>query len=197
MSETWITDKNPFVYSLKNYSFINQPGVGKVGGAGIFIKDNINYTKIEDFNLNLKNCEDIWIKLIISSNESLIISSIYRHPSYDIQKFQELMLDRIETLNNLNKIFVLGGDVNINTLSNSKITINYKNSILGQGTLQLVKSPTRVKGTSITLLDHLYTNIPEEQTQTDTLIFPISDHMPVLTFLNPFKFNKQKFNVDK
>ena len=193
VSETWITDKNPFVYSLKNYSFINQPGVGKVGGAGIFIKDNINYTKIDDFNLNLKNCEDIWIKLIISSNESLIISSIYRHPSYDIQKFQELMLDKIETLNNLNKIFVLGGDVNINTLSNSKITINYKNSILGQGTLQLVKSPTRVKGTAITLLDHLYTNIPEDQTQTDTLIFPISDHMPILTFLNPFKLNKQSF----
>ena len=143
--------------------------------------------------MNLKNCEDVWIKVTTSSNESIIISSIYRHPTYDIQKFQELILNKIATLNNSNKKFLLGGDVNINMLSKSKNITNYKNSILGQGALQLVKSPTRVKGTTITLIDHFYTNIPEDQTQTDTLIFPISDHMPILTFLNPFKLDKQIF----
>ena len=40
VSETWISDSKPFIFSLKNYSFINQSGIGKGGGAGIFIKNN-------------------------------------------------------------------------------------------------------------------------------------------------------------
>ena len=36
VSETWITENKPFIYSLKDYIFLNQPGDGTAGGAGIF-----------------------------------------------------------------------------------------------------------------------------------------------------------------
>ena len=193
VSETWISDSKPFIFSLKKYSFINQSGIGKGGGAGIFIKNNINYTQSNDYKLNLTNCEDLWIKINISPNKTILVSSFYRHPSYDIQTFEKLLLDKIVMLNNSNINFILGGDININLLSNSKNITNYNNNILAQGTLQLVKSPTRLHGTTTTLIDHFYTNIPEEQTQTDTLIFDISDHLPIITFLNPIKLDKQRF----
>ena len=87
VSETWINDQKPFLYSLENYIFINKPGENRGGGAGIFLQKNLDYNTIENLNLSVPNCEDLWIKLNLPLNKTLYISSIYRHPSSDSKTF--------------------------------------------------------------------------------------------------------------
>ena len=187
VSETWINQARPLLHSLNNYSFINQPNDGHAGGAGIFINKELNFNIIEDYSLNLDQCEDIWINLQIN-NKTLIICSIYRHPTNNFQNFQQKFLQTIETLNSQNKTFIISGDLNINLLSNSKNVKNYNNEILSSGTLQLVKSPTHISHNYKTLIDHVYTNIPEESNITINCIsHQISDHIPILTSFNLFK----------
>ncbi len=190
VSETWITDQKPFLYTLDNYIFLNKPNKSGVGGAGIFVQNSINYKIMNNLNLDTADCEDLWIKLNLASNKSIIISSIYKHPSYAIQNFQENLIRIVEIINRLKQKVIIAGDININFLSNHNQITCYKNDLLSQGLTQLVKFPTRYSNQSQTLIDHVYTNIPEEKTKTDCLIFPISDHMPILTYFTPYNPDK-------
>ena len=80
--------------------------------------------------------------------------------------------------------------MNINLLNDNNNITCYKNQLLSQGVTQLVKLPTRLSKKSKTLIDHIYTNLPEEQTKTDNLIYDISDHIPIITFLTPYHSSK-------
>lgn len=194
VSETWVNENKPFIFNLKNYNFINQPSENIGGGAGIFIKKDINYSIINNYNLNLTKCEDIWINVQISTNKNIIISSIYRHPHHDIKQFQEILFNKFLTLNKSKQMFLLGGDININVARNCSSINAYLNDMLSNGIIQTVKSPTRIHKSTMTLIDHFYTNIPENQTLTKTLISDISDHLPILCLLNPFKIKNSKIN---
>jgi len=59
--------------------------VRKNGGAGIFIKDGLNFSKIDlsQFNSEL-NCEFSCIRLV---DYNLIVVSLYRSPNGDLNKF--------------------------------------------------------------------------------------------------------------
>ena len=177
---------------MKGYSFYNNPGENKSGGAGLFIKNNINYKIINNYKLNTANCEEIWAELAIPGKKSIIIGSLYRHPSNQIIDFQDNLLKTIETLNELKKHYIIGGDININLLSNKNLVNTYKNELLSQGILQLTQAPTRIQNNQISLLDHIYTNIEDYKFNTKCITFNISDHIPVLTLLHTHKIIEEK-----
>ena len=193
VSETWIYDHRPLIFCLNNYNFINQSGKGSGGGAGIFIRKDVHYQEIKEFKLNLPNCEDIWIELTLSNNIKITVASIYRHPSYNFNGFENKLVNVLETINNNKRNILIGGDFNIDLQKNSKIVQNYKNNIQSQGILQLVQQPTRLnyKNTRSTLLDHMYTNLPENKTVTKCIAYDISDHFPVITYFKTFKIKPQ------
>ena len=99
VTETWINAKRPFLHSLKGYTYINRPGPGNVGGVGIFIKKEIQHNIIENMELKLDNCDDLWIELFIAKNFKVTIGTIYRHPRYNYLDFQNKLINSIETLN--------------------------------------------------------------------------------------------------
>ena len=187
VSETWINLNKPLLYSLKGYAFYNDPGDNKSGGAGLFIQNHINYKIINNYKFNIPNCEEIWAEITIPGEKSITIASLYRHPGNQINDFQNNLLKNIETLNRLNRNYIIGGDININLLSTKNFVTDYKNEILSQGILQLTKAPTRIQNNHISLLDHIYTNIEDYKLNTKCITFNISDHIPVLTILNSHK----------
>lgn len=185
VTETWINNKRPFLHTLAGYTFINKPCPGKVGGVGVFLKHGINFNKIDNLNFGLDNCEDLWTELFISENLKIVLGAVYRHPNYDYKIFKSKLTANIENLNNANKSFIIAGDFNINLYENSKLVCEYTNDILSQGTLQLVQQPTRISYSNKTsLIDHVYTNLPEGKTDTSCIAFDISDHLPSITFVN-------------
>ncbi len=194
VSETWINNTSVFIHNLKGYSFINKPCItGQVGGAGIFIRNRLNFDILHSTSLNLPQCEDIWIQLNFSNSKKLIIGSIYRHPSYHFNKFQDKLLSTIHSLSNSNQHFLIGGDVNINLLLDKENINNYKGEIYGNGCLQTVSNPTRVaENSQNSILDHIYTNLPEPKVKTETILFDISDHLPNLTITSHFYTPKLK-----
>ena len=57
------------------------------------------------------------------------------------------------------------------------------------GCIQTVSNYTRiVNNQKSSLLDHVYTNLNDNTIITKTLAFEISDHLPILTLLDKFKF---------
>ena len=190
VGETWINHKKTFLYSLKGYNFIDEPC--KAGGVAFFIKSSIEYNVLNSFKLNVKECEELWLELSLFNNKKLVIASIYRHPDYNFTEFQQRFLSVIETLNKLNKNFIITGDTNINLLKRNSSIISYKNEVLSHGCTQLVDNSTRFswKNTG-SLIDHVYTNLNQDNIFTKTLIYDISDHLPNITLTDIFQPKEQ------
>ena len=106
-----------------------------MGGAAFLIKNDIQFNVLDNLKLILDDCDDIWLELLLSNNERLVIGSIYRHPSYNFNEFQNKFISNIEALNNQKKSVVIGGDFNINLLNNnnSNLIQNYIDDFLSQG----------------------------------------------------------------
>ena len=87
----------------------------------------------------------------------------------------------MESLMEKRKVFIVGGDLNINLLSDVSRKVKFKNLIEDTGARQIVTNPTRFsyknKGS---LIDHIYTNLIENEISTETISFEVSDHIPTI-----------------
>ena len=64
---------------------------------------------------------------------------------------------------------------------------NFKNQIYSMGCIQTVSNYTRVvNNQKSSLLDHVYTNLNDNEIVAKTLAFEISDHLPIITLLHKF-----------
>ena len=64
VTETWLNDNKPLLYSLDNYNFLNEPYSGRAGGVGFFIKTGIQHNKID---LKLIHCDNTWSEINLSN----------------------------------------------------------------------------------------------------------------------------------
>ena len=93
----------------------------------------------------------------MKNNKEIILGVLYRHPSADINDFQEKLGENICKLNNLKLKYYICGDINIDLLrgsTNIKIQ-EYIDLLVSLGCSSLVNVPTRISATCSTLLDHL------------------------------------------
>ena len=196
VTETWLHCNKTFIHSLKNYNYISRPGSNKAGGTGLFIHSNIDYNIINNLQFNLDNCEDLWVEIELNNNNKITLGSIYRHPTYDIDNFKNKLLHNIEILNNKRSNYIIAGDMNIDWLKNSKQIKSYKNEILSQGVLQTVTTPTHLsENNKSSIIDHIYTNMPENKILTKCIAYDISDHVPSISSIGSF-YQKNK-NINK
>ena len=83
------------------------------------------------------------------------------------------------------------GDVNINFLKHGN-TEDYLNMLYSNNFLPLFSKPTRLTDHSSTLIDHIYTNAPIQNTTSGIALADISDHLSVFCICNvPTSKNKQ------
>ena len=195
VGETWIGHNKTLISSLDGYKFINKPCNGTAGGTGFFIKSNIEYNIIDNLELKLIDVDDMWIELNLANNKKLTIGSIYRHPSYSFNEFQTKLTYNIDKLNNLNKSFIIAGDININLLQETNNILNFKNELLSQGCIQTVTNPTRIsQKNKDSLIDHVYTNFDDSNIITKTLSYEMSDHLPNITLINSCRIQSNSKN---
>ena len=125
----------------------------------MFIKENINYNLSKFPQLNVLDCEDLWVTVKINNTEK-VFGVVNRHPSNNFAQFHTALEHTLVTLNEKKLKYYICGDVNINLLdydikSNIK---EYSDMLFSLGCIPLIKYPTRITKTSSTLIDHIYTN---------------------------------------
>ena len=181
LSETWITEKRFDKYNLPGFYFLHTKSPSNSGGVAFFISNQYNAEIIHDYDLNVKDCEDLWIEVDMSPKRPLVIGTIYRHPRYSFDLFEDSLITSINKLNRKNKNYVFGGDINIDLLLEDDRIRDYKNNYSSIGCNQHINSFTRLP--SNTLLDHIYSNFESTELQTEILTEDITDHLPILAVL--------------
>ena len=192
VSETWINGNRPFIKNLPGYDFISKNSSSNSGGVAFFIAKKISFM-LKTYCLNVDNCEDIWIEIKLPSKKRMTIGTIYRHPGHNFYEYQNSIVNLINSLNNNNKIYVFGGDLNINLLKDNSLILDYSNTLLSLGCDQTVTAPTRYSNNFLnsSLLDHIYTNITTQETITNVIMHDISDHLPIILGIKEKKLINQ------
>ena len=109
ISETKLKNDIPFSYTLQNYNFLYNNSPTNAGGSGIFIKSSYIHKQINHFTLNLNACEDLWIEITLTNEQTVIVGTIYRHLNYNIKSFLNSMESTVDKIQrkNLNYFYVL------------------------------------------------------------------------------------------
>ena len=110
--------------SIEGYELERDDSKFDKGGVGLYIANELNYTIRKDLNLNVINCENLWVEIkpqknkgqLKNENDSLIIGVIYRHPNTPYFPFSSRLCHITEKLNKEKKRFMIVGDININLL---------------------------------------------------------------------------------
>ena len=87
ISETKLKLLQVYNAKLSGYHFYHKGTTTRWGGVGLFIKESLSISICKEFDLNIPNCEDMWIQLDLGNNKKCIVGVIYRHPKQKLSEF--------------------------------------------------------------------------------------------------------------
>ena len=181
ISETKLQDENIYNISIPGYVFLNTNSPTRAGGVGLYISKESTFIRRRDLEITGDGIESCWIEIMREKEKNIVIGCIYRHPTTDCAKLHNALKEQLSNLNNKSKeVFVLG-DININFLNYNRDnkTSDYLDMLLDLGYMPLITKARRITDHTATLIDHIYTNVPQKITKAGICLADITDHLPV------------------
>ena len=163
VTETWLNDVTCNLYSLEGYELLEKHRLSNMGGAvGFFVRNGAKCKLREDLTISDDYCESLFIEIdksVFWSGRDLLIAVICRPPNTDIKLFIDALRDMLEKIQQENKLLYLVGDYNINLLNvdSHSLTADLNDTIYSYGIVPLITRPTKVTGTSATVIDNIFT----------------------------------------
>ena len=185
ISETKLKNHHDLnIVSLPGYIFINSNSTSFCGGVGLYIKQGLSFTIRNDLHFTCDQHKSVWteLKSVNGKEKSLIIGVLYRHPGNPIKEFKDNFSTFLSTISEENKDICVIGDININLMNidtDSSIK-TYSNMLTSFNLTNMINLPTRITGTTRTIIDHLYHNDSNKFLNAAIIISDISDHFPLL-----------------
>ena len=177
----------PFEYRIRNPS--GRDG-NAGGGVGVWVDSDLEYEVLEELSIFEPHFfESIFIKVKTSQTKFTIVGNIYRPntgPLANLKNFLNKLSDILCKIRNdpeLNKCddVQLIGDYNMDLLQykSHNLTGQYVDILLGNGLLPIITQPTRVFGSSATIIDHINVSHKSDHYRTGILLSYLSDHFPI------------------
>ena len=145
------------------------------GGILVYVKEGVCCKQRPD--LEHARLECIWLEVQPVHSKSFLVGHLYRPPNSTIQ-WNEIFEKSLEKVLKEEKEIYLLGDFNRDLL-NYQINSAWTDYIEPFGITQLVTEATRVTPDSSTLIDHVYSNRPENVENVDVPKIGLSDHFPI------------------
>ena len=161
--------------SIPGYNMIRRDRNRFGGGVVVYIREIHSFCERKD--LNSDDLEMICIEICKTRSRPFLISAWYRPPNSEIKLFDffEIFLSKCDAES---KELLVIGDINCNMIKSPKDSST--NKLIFLSTLynleQLIKEPTRVTSTSSSLIDLIFTNQPNNISNSGVIDLVMSDH---------------------
>ena len=196
VSETRLRTEVPLSnIQIDGYNFIHTPTHTQCGGAGMYIKNNIEFEIITNLTQSYSNVsESIFVELKHIKKRNVIVGSIYRHHTA-VQLFIDTFFQKaLQFITKTKKTCVLAGDFNVDLIKygdNCKIDVFYDE--LSSHTFRpLILQPTRVTSKTRSLIDNIFTNDLSCLSSGGNLTTSISDHFCQFAQIDVFDREQEK-----
>ena len=189
ISETRITKNKAQInhIDLTNYSYEHCPTESSAGGTLLYIRNHLLYKTRNDLNIyKSAELESTFTEIINHKKLNILLGCIYRHPVMDLNEFNDYYLNELlHKLSSENKSVILLGDFNVDLMKydNHHSTNEFLDSLSSHLFLPHITQPTRIRDSSKTLIDNIFSNTLIENTISGNLTATISDHLPQFIIL--------------
>lgn len=197
ITESKLNEKHPTSsFAIKGFHepFRKDRTLNKGGGILIYVKENVNCKRRSD--LESDDLEHIWLEINQTNSKPFLLSILYRPPDTKISWKNDFEINT-EKVQLEDKEIIILGDFN-RDLKNQGISQEWLGFISSIGLTQLIENPTRESNNAKTLIDHIYTDHPQNIVWTLVPKLGLSDHYPIFCSrkINP-KFSKNKHHLIK
>ena len=196
LSETKLQEEPAVHISLSGYRTpIHTFTEASKGGVCLYISVDIDFKPRNDLKIyESKLIESLFIEIINKNESNAIVGVLYRHPSMDMDDFNEVKLELLlrKLYREKNKKMFLVGDFNFDLLKVNKHdeTSVFFNKMMSSFLLPVISIPTKINTVNDTLIDNIFTNEFNPDLISGNFTEDISDHLP--SFLIIPKNNKKK-----
>lgn len=170
--DIYVTDNE---INIPGYTVIRRDRNRFGGGVAVYIREVYSFCERKDLNVDC--LEMISIEICKPRNKAFLISAWYRPPNSEIELFNafEIFLSKCD---DENKDLLVIGDINCNMLKSPQDSNTKKLVFLSAlyNLEQLIKEPTRITNTSSTLIDLIFTNQPNNISNSGVIDLGMSDH---------------------
>ena len=191
VTETRLKTQPLLNIDISGYTFVHIDSPTAAGGVAMYISNALQFSVLNNLQLTVNECENIWIKL---HDSNLIISTIYRHPKNDAQVFIDALNTNLEKVRS-NKVFIVG-DFNLNIKSLPDLRFpdrhasEYLDMLISNGYYPLISVPTRVTDNSSTIIDHINTNDHTHNISSGVIKTDLTDHFTIFCTISNVTLKK-------
>ena len=170
---------------INGYHMYKQPFESASRGVVIYVNDELNHSRLEEFPVTENDFEFLWIEISNQKKKNIICGCIYRHPNKDPTKFLKYIESTISKIDCYKYEIFLIGDFNIDLLQYDSNTISndFINSMTAHSFLLYILQPTRITDHSATVIDNIFSNITDSESISGNLTTLISDHFIQFMFI--------------
>ena len=170
------------------------------GGTTIFINSKHNFIQRPDLKINVTDCDSTFIEI---PDRKIIIGLIYK-PDYVVYDHYITQLEKtLCTITKERKTGFILGDFNIDLLKyhdNNLVNI-FVNLLYSYSFFPCIDRPTRIyttkRGTTISLIDNIFTNDTDHKIRSGNLITDISDHFPNFVSVKGHRYQNVPKSINK
>jgi hypothetical protein len=185
LSEHWMKE---IVISIPGYVIGDSYCRKKHRNGGVFVKSALVFSNMSHLVDNL-NSELLFecgaVKYTIASNDFIVLS-VYRSPVGCFNGFLENLDNLLYTLTNQmsRPTIILAGDFNCNLLKDGHDKKQFLQMLQSYYMKPMVNTPTRVTAGTETLLDNIFSDYNEVNTNTTVFDPALSDHSAIVSIFH-------------
>lgn len=195
ITETWLHENSPEMFNLSNYEMIRKDRKnGRGGGVAIYINNTFIFKIRTD--IEIEGSESLFIEVSMSKNKNMIIGTIYRPPTSDVDTFINQIDSVLNKISQENKHIYLMGDYNLDLVNKTNNNIlKFYNTMLLYSCYPHISKPTRIDSVSETLIDNIFSNVIHAEHLNGILYSDISDHLPIFVICYNVISEKTRKNI--
>ncbi len=186
-SETWLNDKSFVdILNLKGYKFFYKNRTGKLGG-GVCLYVNSRLQANVNTNVDFDDPSDsLFIDIELPNGKKLTVGIIYRPPESNLNVFRDKLEEALYTINRKNNNCILMGDFNIDISREDATKNDFINTLHSFSFSPTINMFTRITHLSKSTIDNMVTNIHNSTLESGVVLSDITDHFPIVLFVNSF-----------
>ena len=164
--------------AIEGYDAFFTPPKSNKGGTGIYIKEVYDSFERSDLSIIHKDYEATWIEIKNKKSKNIVSACIYRHPRSNMDEFHDYFEKCLDILSRENKEVYISGDFNTDLLKLEKNPSHDKfyNLMTSYGFLPQILDPSRVTGSSSTVIDNIYSNCLNYKLTSGNILISLSEH---------------------
>ena len=127
ISESKINENTSANLNIPGYAFVNTNPKTQAGGVGLYLSNNLEFSRRSDLDISDDGIESCWIELARTTQKNIVIGCVYRHPKGNRDLFHSILKKQLEQLNTKGHEVLVLGDLNENLLkyNEDKQTVLY------------------------------------------------------------------------